>query len=242
MVDYSSQVMSAAKESSPEEDYKFQDLLRKRAEATAKQFGQAVGGAPAPKVSLEDAMTAQRQATIGEYDRRKAAATGAYGYAQKTGQTSGDISERIRGALFGRQQSAQEIAEAQRQQALGTQQAGREATQGFGQELAKLNFAQYKTEGDRMDALNSAWKKGTLEMEMLEAARGGALELADIDRMFQLKYNDLENTFKDWESMTTAEFKAEMQRLESDASNTNSIISGIFQFGGAILSKTGSKK
>jgi hypothetical protein len=242
MVDYSSQVMSAAQEEAPKEDYEFQNLLRKRAEATAKQYGQAVGGVPAPRVGLADTLTAQREATIGEYDRRKAAATGAFGYAQQTGQTSGDISERVRSALFGRKQSQQDIAEAQRQQTMGARQDERQAAQGFGQELEKLNFAQYKTEGDRMDALNSAWRKGTLEMEMLDVARQGAIELADIDRMFQLKYSQLENDFKDWESMTKAQFDSTLRKWESDAGNTGAIISGLFQIGSSYMNRTAGGK
>lgn len=227
MVDYSSQVKEAASEESPADDYQFQDLLKRRAAAVAKMYGQAGSALPAPSVDLADERTAQQNIAASEYDRRKAAATGAYDYAQKTGQAAGDLSERIRAALFQRKQTDQEISDTQRQQLLGADQAARQANQEFSTATQKLGFNRYKTDGDRLEAMNMAWKQGTLKMDMLEAARDGSLMLSDIDKMFQIKYSEMENDFKDWSSMKQAEQDALLKKWETDASNTSSIISGI---------------
>lgn len=234
MAAFGSQVMSSAQETDPGETQRFQDLIAKRAAAAAKQFGQVGGGVPAPAASLGDTLKAERAGVAGEFDRRKSAATGAYGYAQQAGQQEGGISDRVRAALLGRQQATGQMATSQNQQLLTAGQAARGATQQFNQQNSQLDYQRYKTDAARSDALSFAQQQGNLDVTLLNDAKDNALSLADIDRAFKLKFADIDNLFKDWQSQYAADNAAYINKITNNAKSTGTLISGITEMAGTI--------
>jgi hypothetical protein len=225
----------------PGEDTDFQELIQRRANATAKQFGQVGGGTPAPIPSFADTMKADRATTAGQADRATKQAANQYSLAQKSGEQAGSLGDRMRAALFNRQRAVSQTGEAQREMGLTAGQDARGAEQDFKSKVGVLDYSKYKTDADRFDALQMAQKQGTLNLELLGMAREGSLKMADIDRAFQLKYYEIENAFKDWEAMTQQELKARLDKLANDAKSTAEMINGFAGVGGALLSKWGSK-
>ena len=232
---FGSQVMSSAQETDPGETQRFQDLIAKRAASAAKQFGQVGGGVPAPAASLGDTLKAERAGVAGEFDRRKSAATGAYGYAQQAGQQEGGISDRVRAALLGRQQATGQMATSQNQQLLTAGQAARGATQQFNQQNSQLDYQRYKTDAARFDALSFAQQQGNLDITLLNDARDGALSLADIDRAFKLKFAAIDELFKDWQAQYSADNAAYITKITNNAKSTGALISGISEIAGTIM-------
>lgn len=226
MANFTEQVATAAQETDPAQNQKFNDLMQKRVAATAKQFGQ-MGAAATPQASLGDTLKAERAAEVGEYGRRKEAATGAFQFGKQAGEASASISDRVRQAMLGRQQAQSGIQRQQQELARTGAVEAAGATQQFGTEVNKLGYQNAANEAQRQEAILDQMNRGNIQEYLLGEARNGAIRMADIDRVFQIKMAELENAFKDWESMAKMDAEQVAGRYAADAQQTGAIITGL---------------
>jgi hypothetical protein len=227
MAEFTSDVMKSTQEQDDTEYQKFQDLLKKQTAAAQKQFAGKYETPVAAPVSLADQLKTKTAYQTGEYGRREQAAQNKYGLAQAIDARRGGLSDRIRSALFGRQQSQSEAQDKMRQTeraaGLQTQQINRE----FQTAVGKMNFYSYKSAADRTDAIHDAYNKGILDFQMLDAARNNMLATADIERYFATLKNGIENKMRDAVAFGDLELKEMIRQFEAQSRSTGTIITGV---------------
>jgi hypothetical protein len=233
MPSFSSEVYDSTKEKPTEEQLSpYTDYLQRRAKAAQQWEGS--GTAPTPTTSIADQLAAEKGYRSGEYGRREKAATQQMGLAKAEDTRQGTVADRVRQALYNREniQDKLETQQSQSQRTFG--QGMEEMQQQAGQTIAKQDFSAYQNAGDRYDSLMAAYDKGTAEMGMLDAAKGNALKMADLDAYFARVGNDMDNAFKDWQA--TAQFDATqaLSQLNSQASGIAAMIDGIMKIGGGV--------
>lgn len=234
---FQAQVSEATKETDPKEFEAMKNLLRQVGETAQKQYG-AVGARPVsatPDAATE--LAAGKKYKAGEYERRKQAATEGYDLAKSADTYGTEFGNKVREALYTRKKLQEEIPEAERRMDVDASLKQKELQQTGQQELAKIQWGGYKSAADRIDAMSAAYDKGILDMEMLDMAKAGALDLADIDRYFTLLQTDLNNQLKD--IMAEDEFKQKqaIAAIQAKSQNLGKFIEGLFGIGSAIVTE-----
>ena len=171
----------------------------------------------------------------GEQKRRVAAATGA-------AQTGSLIDERIAGAqnqmanIYNKyNQTNADLAQKQSQDAQTTDFSTTQALAGIQQQKNSMDFATYKNQAQRDDAIQAAWVQGIADDKMLQAATEHALKMQDVDKYFALIKNQLEQDMADWAQMTEQEWQKEKRKVETTAANNGAIIGGALGIVGSIV-------
>lgn len=238
MAEYTSDVLSSTKEKPKETTYDpFARALKSQMAAGAKQYAGKYSDSTGYDVPLAQSLASQGAYESGEYARREQAAQDKFGLAQQVDTRRGSVADRVRSALFGREQmlseSQDKMNQAERESGLKVQ----ESQQGFRTQLGKLNFYSYQSAAERIDALHNAYKQGTLQFQMLDAARNNMLQMADIDRYFTMLKNDWEQKIKTAESEYKVDHQEMVNEFTQSSSSTGSIISGIVDLATGYLQK-----
>jgi len=241
MAEFTSDVMKSTQEQDDAEYRKFQDLLQKQTAAAQKQFAGKYETPVAAPVSLADKMRTETAYKTGEYNRREQAAQGKYGLSQSIDTRRGGLSDRVRSALFGREQSQAESQDKMRQTERAAGLQTQQQNQQFQTAIGKMNFYSYKSAADRMDAIHDAYNKGTLDFQMLDAARNNMLTSSDIERFFSTLQNGLANQLRDVDAIGKQKFADWMMKFESQSRSTSAILSGLFDIGKTMSSNYFSK-
>ena len=238
MADYTSDVTKSTQEKSPAEYDDFSNLLNKTMQSAQKQYmGKYETPATAAPVSLADSLKNQGQYASGEFARREAAATGKAGLARTIDTRQGTMSDRVRAALYGRSQARQESQDKMTQAGRSADMKTEQQMQAFGTAMGKMNFYTYKSSADRIDALRDAYRKGTADFQMVDAARNNMLTMSDIDKYFTMLTNDLNNQLNEIQQMSQLEREDMVRQYESASRNSGSIISGLFDILGSSMKK-----
>lgn len=207
--------------------------LRKEQEAARKRYGSA--DVTPTSESFGDTLKARATYDQGEQQRREEAAKGKLDLAKTVDTRQGNIADRVRAALFTKQQTASDLAEAQRQQDIKQGLTLEEQEQGFQTKLAEIELGRIKNAGERMDAMQSAYDKGMLELELLDISRNGMLELSDIDRYFSILKNDIQNMMRDLDTNSKFAIEDFKREMESKSAGISAIIDGLTRIAGAAV-------
>jgi len=227
---FASDVYKSTAEKSPDERDSYDKLLKDRAAAAWKSEG-SISGNYAPKTSLSQQGKAQSTYDTGEYNRRVAAAGQEKNLATAEDNRIGSVADRVRDALYNRQQlqSGFETQQSQADRKYG--QGIAELNQDFRQKNRALDFTSYRNAADRSDAMSKAFKDETLEMQILDANRSNSLKMADLERYYALEENRYNNEVKDWQTLTEYQMKMELASLSKQAEGMSSVLSGIMEIG-----------
>jgi hypothetical protein len=230
---FSNEVYDSTKERPAEEQLSpYTDYLQRRAKAAQKREGSA--SAFAPRLSIADQIAAEKGYRSGEYGRREKAGQQQMNLAKAEDTRQGTVADRVRNALYNRERLGEQFdtQQSQAQRSLG--QGFKEMQQQAGQQIAKQDFSAYQNAADRYDGLMAAYDKGVAEMGILDAARGNALRIADLDAYFARVGNDMDNAFKDWQA--TAQFDANeaLAKINNESAGIAAIIDGLFKIGGRV--------
>jgi hypothetical protein len=239
MAEFTSDVMESTQEQDDTEYKKFQDLLAKQTAAAQKQFAGKYETPVSAPVSLADQLRAKTTYTTGEYGRREQAAQNKYNLAQTLDTRRGSVANRVRSALFGREQTQQESMDKFSQAARSAQMKAAQQNQQFQTAVGKMNFYSYKSEADRVDAMHDAYRKGVLDYQMIDAARNNMLKTADIDKYFSVLVNDLENKYREIVALDELKQKAFIADYEAASRNAGNILSGVFDIAAAAIKSQG---
>lgn len=136
---------------------------------------------------------------------------------------------------------ADELAMKQAQQKRGQSLMDAETLARVGDELQKIEFSAFQNDAQRQDALEKAYLDGDAEIELTKAGVQGKLKIADIDRYWQMKINEIRQDLKDFEMEKDFEKEMFKQNLATDAANWGSIISGITGIAGTAAEKMDKK-
>jgi hypothetical protein len=146
----------------------------------------------------------------------------------------GTVSDRVRNALYNRERLGEQFDTQQSQAQRSFGQGIEEMQQQAGQQIAKQDFSAYQNSADRYDSLMAAYDKGVAELGILDAARGNALRIADLDAYFARAGNDLDNAFKDWQATADMDYKTMMAELDNEVKGMSAMIDGLFKIGGIV--------
>jgi len=205
--------------------------LRKEQEAARKRYGSA--DVTPTSESFGDTLKARATYDQGEQQRREAAAKGKLDLAKAVDTRQANISDRVRAALFDKQQISSDLAEAQRQQDVKQDLTLAEQNQAFRTKSAEIELGRIKNAGERMDAMQSAYDKGMLELDLLDIARNGMLELSDIERYFSILKNDIQNQMRDLDVNSKFDIEDFKKEMEAKSNAISSIIDGLTRIAGA---------
>lgn len=233
---FSTLVSDSTAEKDPKELDKFLGAQQERAKAAQKHFG-SIYDTRAPELSQADRMAAERTWNTGEQARRETAATGNYDIANKIDTRSTQVVDQVRNALRGRETLGADVANKQRQQDTAQQQTLTEQNQNFINRLEQLNYQGTEQAANRMDTMQTAYERGTLEFQMADLDRQGMLGLSDIERYFSIQLNDMSNQMK-WLDMTNeADMKKLMSNIETQAMGWGTLLQSITKMGQAYAIK-----
>ncbi len=239
---FTQDVFDATKEKPITDEYaKYNELLQKRAKAAAEQYGAWGQPTNIPRTSLADQLKAEREYKGAEYGRRQQAAQQKFGLAQSIETSRGGIADRVRAALTGREGLKQDVWDQQKRMEQESGLAQQEQALQFRTQMGKMNFASFQTAAERIDAMQQAYAKGTLNFQMLDAARNNMLSMVDIDKYFAILKNNFDNALKDVEMKGQNALDDARARFEADSKNTGSIISGLFDIASVAMKSYASK-
>ena len=234
MAAFTSDVLASTAEKDPQEYSAIRNMMRQATEAAQKQYGGVGARVSTAAPSLAEDIAAENKYKAGEYERRKAATTGAYDLSKAIDERTGSLADRVREALYERQKLKEDIPEKQRQLETEANLKQREIQESGKQELGKINFQSYTKAADRIDSMNRAYEDGILEFQLLSIAQQGQLDTADIDRYFTLLQTDLNNKLADINSMGAMQRDLILKEIEAKGSNVASFISGLFGIASAV--------
>lgn len=238
MAAFTQDVAKSPKAQDPGEQQKMQRMLEQRAATATKQYG-GVGAAPvtqAPQTDLAQSLAAQQTFEAGDYERRKQAATGAYNIAKAEDTASQDLSEKVRSALYGREQLQGDVATKQRQMDEEFRAKLAAQNQEFSTKAAQMDFTHFKSVADQTDAMANAYNQGILGYQMLDLANKNMLKMSDIEKYFSFIKNDFDNQMKDLQVFGDYQIKTMADKFQAKGHEIASIISGITG-----LAQTGAK-
>lgn len=227
MAEFTSDVMKSTQEQDDPEYRKFQDLLKKQTAAAQKQFAGKYETPVAAPVSLADKMRTETAYKTGEYGRREQAAQDKYGLSQQIDTRRGGIADRVRSALFGRQQAQSELSDKMSQTQRSAGMKTQEQMQQFQTAVGKMNFYSYKSAADRQDAMRDALAKGALDFQMIDVARTQGLQMADIDRYFKTILADFDEKMKDLDTIESFKNRNALAELDAKSRSIGSIFTGL---------------
>jgi hypothetical protein len=230
---FSNEVYDSTKERPAEDQLNpYTDYLQRRAKAAQKREGSA--SAFAPRLSIADQIASENTYRSGEYGRREKAGQQQMNLAKAEDTRQGTVSDRVRNALYNRERLGEQFDTQQSQAQRSFGQGIEEMQQQAGQQIAKQDFSAYQNSADRYDSLMAAYDKGVAELGILDAARGNALRIADLDAYFARAGNDLDNAFKDWQATADMDYKAMMAELDNEVKGMSAMIDGLFKIGGIV--------
>jgi hypothetical protein len=208
-------------------------MMKQATQAANKQYGGVGARYSSAKPSLAEDIAAQNKYSAGEFDRRKAAATNAYDIASTVDKRAEDLSNRFRSAVYDRQKLKEDIPFQQQKQETEARLTQQEQQQAGKDKMAQIQFASYTKAADRIDAMQNAYDKGILDMQLLAMAQQGQLETADVDRYFTLMRVDLNNTLQDIMAMDNLQQRIALEDIAAKGENLSQFISGLFGAGSA---------
>lgn len=227
---FSALVTDATKEKDPKELDTFLGAQQERAKAAQEHFG-SIYDTRAPELSQGARMAAERTWGTGEQARREAATKGAYDIAGKVDTRSTQVIDQVRAALRDREGLGTDLATKQRQQDRTQQQTLTEQNQNFINRLAQIDYQGTEQAAARMDSMQTAYDRGTLEFQMADLDRQGMLGLSDIERYFSIQLNDMDNAMK-WLDMTNkADYDKMMGKIESQSKGWATVLESITKAG-----------
>lgn len=231
---FAQNVLDATKETPATGEYsKYNEFLKKRAQAAQEQYGGLGGYRETPQVPMAQQLKAERDYESEEFGRRQQAATQKYGLAQSMDVSRGGIADRVRAALSGRENLKKDVWDQQKRMEQESLMAGKEQALQFSTQMGKMNFASFQTAAERVDAMQQAYAKGILNFQMIDAAKRNMLQMTDIDKYFALQRNNFENILADIKSKGDLNMQSNRDKFQADSNNTGSIISGISDIGAA---------
>lgn len=216
MTSFASDVYKSTAEKSPDDYDAYSKLLKDRANAAWKNEG-SISGRFAPKTSLAEQGKAKDTYDTGEYNRRTAAVGQESKLAGAEDARIGSVADRVRDALYNRQQlqTGFETQQSQADRLYG--QGVAELQQGASQKMKEQDFTAYKNAADRSDAMSKAYDDGILEMQILDANRTNGLKMADVERYWALEKNRFDNQTKDFQMMSEQDAKNALQAMQTQA-------------------------
>jgi len=239
---FTQDVFDATKEKPITGEYeKYNELLQKRAKAAQEQYGGWGTYKATPQMSDVDRLRAEREYKGTEYGRRQQAAQQKFGLAQSIETSRGGIADRVRAALTGREGLKQDVWDQQKRMEQESGLAQQEQALQFRTQMGKMNFASFQTAAERIDAMQQAYAKGTLNFQMLDAARNNMLTMVDIDKYFAILKNNFANALEDLKTEGQVKLDAAKSLFEADSRNTGSIISGLFDIASVAMKSYASK-
>jgi hypothetical protein len=228
MAEFTSDVFKSTLEKPEDQTYDpFKRALEAQAAAAAKQYRGKYTKPTGADVPLAEQLRNKGTYQSGEFARREQAAQDKFGLAQSIDTRKGSIADRVRGALFNRQQMQSEAQDKMRQVETEAGLKTQKQVQDFNTNLGKLNFYSYQSAAERIDAMHQAYQKGILEFQMLDAARNNMLATADIDRYFSTIQNEWAQKLKTAESAYQIDLQSMINEFGQQSRATASIISGI---------------
>jgi hypothetical protein len=219
--------MKSTQEQDDPEYRKFQDLLEKQTAAAQKQFAGKYETPVSAPVSLADKLRTETAYKSGEYKRREQAAQDKYNLSQAIDTRKGGIAERVRSALFNRQQTQSELSDKMSQTHRAAGMKTQEQMLQFQTAVGKMNFYSYKGAADRADAMRDALSKGALEFQMVDAARNHGLQMADIDRYFKTILADFDEKMKDLDTINNFKYQQALAEFDQKSRQIGTIITGL---------------
>jgi hypothetical protein len=170
-----------------------------------------------------------------EQQRRQQAASGA-------SQVAGQIDERTAGAqnklasIYDKYNATNaNSAQQQAQQQATTDFEVQSGMSQVKQSRDKFDFSMYQNQSQRDDALQAAWTQGLAEDKMMDAAISHNMKLQDIDKYFALLANALNQELEDWKQTSSIDWEQKKRDIETKASNTSSILSGLLGIVGGVV-------
>lgn len=236
MAEFTSDVFKSTLEKPADEEYDpFKRMLEAQAAAAVKQYKPKYNTQTGYDVPLADQLRNKGTYQTGEFARREQAAQDKYGLAQSIDTRKGSIGDRVRNALYNRQQMQSEAQDKMRQVETEAGLKTQKQVQDFQTNLGKLNFYSYKSAADRIDAMHQAYQKGVLEFQMLDAARNNALANADIDRYFSTLMSEWNQKLKTAENKYGIDLEAMKADFDQQSRATSNVISGIVDLATSFL-------
>ena len=239
MADPISATLSSPEAKSDSEWNAYQKLLQDQYQTGYQQV--AGRGKPAPKMSIADRLAAERQYKSGEFKRRSEAAPKAYDTAQKLDTQNSEVQNQVRSALRGRNQTLSDFSRGNRELDGNFKLDSQELQQKLQGGMASQDLGQYQNEAKRFDQMQAFYEKGSLEYELANLAREGALGQADLDRYKGIILGDLNNELKDLQMMSDIEIKKLVAAWEAKSASMGSILSGFTQMAGVGAKMANSK-
>lgn len=241
MTSFASDVYKSTEEKSPDDQVAYDKLLKDRAAAAWKNEG-SISGNYVPRTSLSDQLKAKNTAATGEYNRRVTAAGQEKNLASAEDTRIGSVSDRVRDALYNRQQTQTGFNTQQSQADRTYAQGISELNQGFNQKNKAIDFTAYKNAADRADAIDKAYQDGSIELQILDANRSNSLKMADLEQYYALDKNRFDNETKDWQTMSEQQMLQTLLNMQQQAAGGVAMLDALIKIGGTVATDYITKK
>lgn len=230
---FTQDVFGSTQEKDPQDLQRMKNLLRQQAETANKQFG-AVGAGPQDvRPSFASDVATDKQYAKGEFERRAAAAPQAFELGKAIDARTTGLGNLQQQAVWNRGQAAKDVAQQQYQQGKTAGLTAQELQQQFQQSVAKLGYQGAESEAARMDLISNTYWQGGAEMKLLDLANANQLKMADIEKYYAILMNDLNNQMEDMKLDYSTQWQIFSNKVQTQASNMNGLISGLSGIAGA---------